>query len=271
VADEIVDDPDGPPTEQRTDLERIRDAVLTGDTDESVLAAFAELRDRIGIDDSEVDTFVDAMVTDVEKRRYATYDELAAYMRGSSVAVANMMLAVMAPDDPETARPHAAALGEAFQLTNFLRDVREDLHDRDRIYVPKTTLDAHGVTEDQLRAGAVDDGVRAAVAAELKRTEALYREGVAGIQYLPRDCQFPVLLAAVLYAEHHRLIRSRDYDVLTETPQLSLPRKLWLLARTRWHWWRTGDPVAVFERVSAVPAAGEHGVQVPRVDHPTPT
>jgi phytoene synthase len=93
---------------------------------------------------------------------------------------------------------------------------------------------------------------------ELRRTETLYREGVAGIEYLPPDCQFPVLVAAVLYADHHRLIRERNYDVLSETPQIGLVRKLALVARTRWHWTWNRDPETVFRRVSAVPdAAGD--------------
>ncbi len=91
------------------------------------------------------------------------------------------------------------------------------------------------------------------MATELKRTEDLYREGVAGIRYLPEDCQLPVLLAAVLYAEHHTVIRARECDVLSHEPSLSTTRKLWCLAKTRWHWHWNRDPEAVFRRVSAVP------------------
>jgi phytoene synthase (EC 2.5.1.32) len=58
----------------------------------------------------------------------------------------------------------------------------------------------------------------------------------------------------VLYAEHHRLVRSREFDVVTARPTLSRSRKLWTVARTWWHWRRTGDPVTVFRRVSAIPA-----------------
>lgn len=163
----------------------------------------------------------------------------------------------MDPDDPETALPHAAALGEAFQLTNFLRDVREDIEDRNRIYLPLETLHEHGVTEDQIRNLEMSRGFAAAMQAELARTEEKYRKGVAGIKYLPRDCQFPVLLAAVLYADHHRLIRKVGYDTLTNEPSLSLPRKLYLVARTYWRWTRTGgDPETVFHAVSGITDAG---------------
>jgi len=92
-------------------------------------------------------------------------------------------------------------------MTNFIRDVREDVAERDRVYLPLETLRRHGVSEDQILNLEFDDDVAAAIREELVRTERLYEEGVAGIKYLPEDCQLAVLLAAVLYADHHRLIR----------------------------------------------------------------
>lgn len=274
VADEVVDTPDPePPARQRERLERLRaEALGRRETDDDVLAAFAELRDRYGIAEADVDVFVDAMLTDITKRRYATYEELEAYMDGSAAAVGRMMTAVMDLEDPTDrarALPHATALGEAFQLSNFLRDVREDVVDRDRIYLPGETLDEYGVTESQIRNLEMDADFAAAMQAELHRADNLYKEGVRGIQYLPEDCQFAVLLAAVLYAEHHRLIRRRKYDVLSATPQLGTLRTAVLAARTRLHWQFTRDPEVVFRKVSAVryrdyrPDGPEHAERVP--------
>ncbi|MFB6205549.1 MAG: phytoene/squalene synthase family protein [Haloglomus sp.] len=264
VADEVVDDADGlTADEQRERLETIREAVLTGETDEDVLAAFAELRERYDIPDEEVNIFIDAMLTDIEKSRYETYAELESYMRGSAAAVGVMMTYVMRPDDPDEALSAARRLGEAFQLTNFVRDVREDVVERDRIYLPRETLERHGVTFEQVEDLAYDEAFAAAVREELQRTESLYREGVAGISLLPRDCQLPVLTAAVLYADHHRLVRERDCDVLSETPSLSTRRKLRLVVETRLHWFWTKDPETVFARVSAIPS----GTQ-PSHEHP---
>jgi phytoene synthase len=169
-----------------------------------------------------------------------------------------MMMDVMEVDDYETAAPHAAALAEAFQLSNFLRDVAEDVHEYDRVYLPGETRDEYGVTVDQLREAEVTSGFREAMRAELAYTERKYREGVAGIEYLPEDCQFAVLVSAVLYADHHRLIRQRGFDTLTATPGLSKRRKLWLVARTRWQWLWSKDPETVFASVSAVPTGSAH-------------
>ena len=260
IADEIVDDPgDLSPAEQRAELERLRaEALGERETTDPVLTAFCEIRAAHGIPDDEVNAFVDAMISDIETSRYDTYADLEEYMRGSEAAVGHMMTAIMGADEPAVARPHAGALGEAFQLTNFIRDVREDIVDRDRIYLPETTLDEHGVDYDQLRRFEMDDAVAGVISTELHRAEDLYREGVAGIKYLPEDCQFAVLLASVLYADHHRLIRTRDLDVLSATPQLSTTRKLYLVARTRWEWVWNKDPETVFEAVSPLSHATTH-------------
>jgi phytoene synthase len=255
LADEVVDDVDrGSPERQRERLEQLQAAALGEvETDHPVLSAFQEIRGEYDIPDEDVNEFVYAMKTDISKDRYETHAELDAYMRGSSVAVGQMMTAIMEPDDPESARPHAKALGEAFQLTNFLRDVREDVVDLDRIYLPREALDEHGVSYEQIEALSMSEAFARVMDDQLERTEKRYRTGVAGIKYLPKDCQFAVLLAAVLYVDHHRLIRECGFDVLTNEPELGTARKVRLFAETRWHWFRTKDPEAVFYRVNSSP------------------
>ena len=255
VADDVVDDPDAMPAdEQYAKLEQFREAALgERETDDDVLTAFRSLKNVAGISDEEVDVFIDAMAQDVEKDRYETYEELEGYMRGSAVAVGNMMTAVMDPEDPEMAQPHAAALAEAFQLTNFLRDVGEDITQYDRIYLPLESLERFGASEADILERNATEPFKAAMRAELARAERLYRKGVAGIRYLPEDCQFAVLLAAVLYAEHHRRIRALNYDTLNRDANLSRARKLYLVAKTWWHWRQHHNPEATFYAVSAVP------------------
>jgi len=256
VADDVVDDPDPPaPKRQYAELTHIEDAALgRQSTDDPVLEAFRIVRERNDIPAREVKEFVSAMRRDVATDGYETHDELSEYLRGSSVAVANMMLYVMDPEDFDDARPHARALAEAFQLTNFLRDVREDVSEYGRIYLPRSRLDEYGVTDEEIEQLSFTDEFAAVVRAELDRTEKRYREGVDGIAFLPEECRFAVLLAAVLYADHHRLIRAQDYDVLSARPALSTRRRLTLCARTWWHWRRTNDPRAAFDAASTLPS-----------------
>jgi phytoene synthase len=274
LADDVVDDPDPiPSTEQRAELGRLRRGALgLAETDDAVLNAMNELRERYDIPDREIAEFIAAMVQDIDPPRYETTEELSGYLRGSSVAVANMMLAVMATEMDEDAidraRPHAKSMAEALQLTNFLRDVREDVRDYDRIYLPQTVLERNGVAQGQIRALEFSPGFADAMREELERTEARYRHGVEGIQYLPEDCRFAVLLAATLYADHHRLIRQQEYDVLSARPTLTIPRRLLILARTWWHWRRTGDARRTFEAVTdfELPSGRPGGVGGATVD-----
>ncbi|MFW6153143.1 MAG: phytoene/squalene synthase family protein, partial [Halobacteriota archaeon] len=263
AADEIVDDADPESTaDQREALASIREMALgEREPTDPVLDAFATVRDEYGLDHAEIETFLDAMGMDLERARYETFDELQTYLRGSSVAVAYLLLDVFAPHLDQSARPQAAALAEAFQLTNFLRDVREDVQRYDRIYLPLATLERHGATAEDIESLRFSDGVEATIRCELERTEELYRQGVDGINALPDDVQFGVLLAAVLYAEHHRLIRRQGYDTLSRRPSLSRRRRLIVAARTWYHWRRSGDPRRVFDAVSAVPVvdAGPSG------------
>lgn len=272
IADEVVDDGvDRSPDIQRNKLEEIRAGALGEQSiDEPIVTAFSEVRENAAIPDVEINAFIDAMIADIDTNRYETYEGLEGYMRGSAAAVGNMMTAVMDTERREKAQPHAMALGNAFQLTNFIRDVREDIEELDRVYLPLETLQRHDVTVEQLRHGQYSPGFRRAVQFELRRTEQLYRKGVRGVEYLPDDCQFAVLLSAVLYAEHHRLIRNQNFDVLSNRPSLSRSRKLWTVARTWWNWRRFEDPVTVFRRVSAVPTheempeEAEYGIPHPK-------
>ena len=256
LADEIVDDPEpSSVADQRDALDALRaEALGERPPTSEAMAAFAAVREEYGLRPAEIETFMDAMAMDLDRARYATTDELGDYLRGSAVAVANLLMEVYAADLDPAAYPHAAALAEAFQLTNFLRDVREDVTQYGRIYLPRETLERHGVSFETIESLAFDDRVADAIADELERTEALYREGVAGIHYLPEDVQFGVLLAAVLYAEHHRVIRRRGFDTLSRRATLTTAERLACVVRTWVHWVRTGDPVAAFEAASAVPS-----------------
>ena len=256
IADEVVDgEGERDPTAQRRAIDRLRAVAVAGEpTDHPVLDAFQSVRAARGVRRADVDAFLDAMAADVDAAgaRYRTPGALDDYVAGSAAAVGHMMTAVMGVDD-EAARPHAASLGAAFQLTNFLRDVREDRLELDRIYLPERALTRHGASHDEIERLVFDERVAAAVEDEVRRAEERYRHGVAGIRYLPDRCQFPVLAAAVLYAEYHRVIRARGFDVVSGRPSLGTPRKLAALARTGYHWLRTRDPEAAFYGASAVP------------------
>ena len=106
------------------DLER-------GRSDDPVLKAVVHTVRAFDIAPSAFERFLRSMTMDLTVASYQTWDDLLDYMDGSAAVIGEMMLPILEPGDLEAARPHARDLGNAFQLTNFLRDIDEDL-DRGR-------------------------------------------------------------------------------------------------------------------------------------------
>ncbi|MQY21311.1 phytoene/squalene synthase family protein [Nocardia macrotermitis] len=189
-----------------------------------VLAAVADTITRYDIAPQHFWVFLDAMRMDVPgsarfRNRYRTMAELRDYMRGSAAAIGLQMLPVLGTVVPVAeAEPAAAALGEAFQLTNFLRDVAEDL-DRDRIYLPATELAAFGVDEDLLRhcrrTGHTDPRLRRALAHLIATNRALYRIADPGIALLHPRVRPAIHTAALLYAAILDEIEHAGYEIFT--------------------------------------------------------
>ncbi|MGW4327211.1 phytoene/squalene synthase family protein [Nocardia sp. NPDC004573] len=187
-----------------------------------VLAAVTHTIHRYGIAAQHFWTFLDSMRMDAPgtpafRNRYATMAQLRAYMRGSAAAIGLQLLPVLGTIVPvREAEPAAAALGEAFQLTNFLRDVAEDL-DRDRVYLPADALTAFGVDEELLfecrRTGRTDPRVRRALAHLIAVNRDLYRRAEPGIDLLEPRVRPAIRTAATLYADILRHIESSDYAV----------------------------------------------------------
>lgn len=141
-ADDIVDDLDRrQPPEERDRLLRLLESDLahglrTGAGEEPVVRAVADTAGRYAINHGLFTDFLASMRSDLTVTDYRTYADLRAYMHGSAAVIGLQMLPVLGTVVArEEAAPHAAALGVAFQLTNFLRDVGEDL-DRGRVYLP---------------------------------------------------------------------------------------------------------------------------------------
>ncbi|MBF6208963.1 MULTISPECIES: phytoene/squalene synthase family protein [Nocardia] len=187
-----------------------------------ILAAVIHTIHRYGIAAQHFWTFLDSMRMDAPgsptfRNRYASLGELREYMRGSAAAIGLQLLPVLGTVVPvPEAEPAAAALGEAFQLTNFLRDVAEDL-DRDRVYLPADALAAFGVHDDLLRecrrTGLTDPRVRRALAHLVAVNRDLYRRAEPGIDLLEPRVRPAIRTAATLYADILHHIERSDYAV----------------------------------------------------------
>ncbi len=218
VADEIVDAPGVELPERIAALEALSTQLFTDDVKHPVLIALADTVRRYGIDPKLFAEFLDSMRMDLTVTDYATFEELDAYMRGSAGVIGLQLLPVLGTVCPrEEAEPAAAALGEAFQLTNFLRDVGEDL-DRGRVYLPADELAAFGVDRDRLewarRTGSADPAIRRALAHLVAYTRAVYRVAEPGIALLRPESRPCVRTATTLYRGILDQIEAADYAVL---------------------------------------------------------
>jgi phytoene synthase len=151
-------------------------------------------------------------------------------MYGSAAVIGLQMLPVLGTSVPRAdAEPAAAALGIAFQLTNFLRDVGEDL-DRGRVYLPADELAAFGVSRELLRwcraSGRTDARVRRSLAHLVARNRAVYRRAAPGIRQLAPGSQPCVRTAYALYGGILDRIVAADYDVLTARAAVPTSRRV---------------------------------------------
>ncbi|MFD4461484.1 phytoene/squalene synthase family protein [Nocardia sp. NPDC058480] len=205
-----------------------------------IVTAAADTIARYDIAHTHIWTFLDAMRMDVpgtatHRTRYATMSELREYMRGSAAAIGLQLLPVLGTVVPvAAAEPAAGALGEAFQLTNFLRDVAEDL-DRDRIYLPTDELRAFGVDEAHLRdchhRGHADAPLRRALAHLIAVNRDIYRQAVPGIALLAPRVRPAITTAATLYAEILDRIEAADYQVFTTRATVPNRRRILVAAK----------------------------------------
>jgi phytoene synthase len=230
-ADEIVDAPGWPSVDARRQaLDRFADRFFrdlgAGRSDDPVLKAVVHTVRAFEIDPDLFRRFVRSMAMDLDTTSYETYDDLRRYMDGSASVIGEMMLPILEPTDPAAVGP-ARALGEAFQLTNFLRDVGEDL-DRGRVYLPQEDLRRFGADPWARR---VDAAWTDLMRFEIDRVRGLYRGARRGEDLLPPASARCIRAARVLYGEILDVIEERGYDVFSGRARVSAPRKAWVVLR----------------------------------------
>ncbi|MCG6567099.1 phytoene/squalene synthase family protein [Tessaracoccus sp. ZS01] len=238
LADDIVDEPervdlavpqDGTPPERLDAFRQVFfTALASGKSSDPVMAAIADSIRRRGTDPECFERFFDAMALDLHTETWPTWERLRdGYMEGSAAVIGEMMLPVLEPYTVEAREP-ARALGHAFQLTNFLRDIEEDL-DRGRVYLPQADLAKHGA-DPWLRR--VTPQWRAMMAEQFERNRALYAEAMTGLPMLPPASRRCVGTALVLYSRILDRIEARGYDVFSGRVRVPVGEKLGVVART---------------------------------------
>lgn len=231
IVDDIVDGDDSVETKAaalkmwRAELEA---AFSGGQPTHPVALGLKEGKERFGLRYSDALAILEGCEMDLHKSRYATWEELYTYCYHVASAVGLLCIALFGCIDPRS-RDYAIHLGRALQLTNILRDIREDSL-RDRVYVPTECLEAHGISETELFAdplrGSALAGVRSVVSELATRARAEYSSARSALTAADRRALLPAEIMGNVYAALLLELERRGPAVLSPSARIKLsPRK----------------------------------------------
>jgi phytoene synthase len=239
VADDLTDGP-GSPLEKQAALATYRhqlNQTLAGEYSHSLHEALHHTIQAYGIPRIYLDAVLDGMEMDLFQQSYATFADLYTYCYRVASAVGLACIHIWGFAE-EQAKVYAESAGIAFQLTNILRDLREDAA-RGRVYLPQEDLERFGYSVRQLHRAEQDDHFRALMRFQVDRARGYYEAAGPLAALLPRAGRavFQVMLGT--YQGLLEAIAERDYDVFSSRVSLSRWRKLGLVMQAmpaRWGW-----------------------------------
>ncbi len=236
-ADDISDDP-GLPFEQRRQklgdwMDRLRRVVEGNKTDDPVLLALADSQKRFNIPLELLEKLVQGTTMDVAesgaKLEYETFDQLYDYCYHVASVVGLICIRIFGYRDPR-AETLAERTGIAFQLTNIIRDVKEDWQ-MGRVYIPREDLERFGIDAHVLTNGSAAMLTRPVLAFETERAREYYRSADELLPLVDEDSQPALWTLVEIYRRLLERIAQRDYDVFSERVRLSTAEKVSVLAK----------------------------------------
>jgi phytoene synthase len=218
-----------PAEEKLAELERIRESLSRPSPDDPVMVALADAQRRLPIPSAALRDLVDGVEMDVAETRYETFDELVVYCRAVAGSVGRICLAIFGSSDMETGMRLADDLGVAMQITNVLRDVRED-YERGRVYLPAEDLRRFGCGEHL--ASAPPDAAAALIRFEAARGRQWFSRGLQLLPLLDARSKACVLSMTGIYRRILRQIDEEPEQVLSQRVSLPAWEKAWVAARS---------------------------------------
>ncbi|HKK13262.1 MAG TPA: presqualene diphosphate synthase HpnD [Gammaproteobacteria bacterium] len=169
---------------------------------------------------------IDGMEMDLDRVRYTSFKELALYCYRVAGVVGLLSAEIFGYRNRRTLK-YATDLGTAFQLTNILRDVREDAS-RGRIYLPREEMERFGVSEEDILGYRMTDGLRELLAFQAHRARSYYRKALEELPESDRYAQRSGLIMAQIYLRTLEEIEADGLRVMERRTALTPLRKLWL-------------------------------------------
>jgi 15-cis-phytoene synthase len=221
----------------RQDLEAAFDVSNGGRTPAHALwPAFIDAVARYRIPRQYFFDMIDGVSSDLEPRRIRTFEELYDYCYHVASVVGLTIIHIFGFDSsaaPSEALKLAEKCGIAFQLTNILRDVREDA-ENNRVYLPEEHLKRFQVTPEELRGPVVSARLKELLAFEAARAREFYRESAPLVEMIHASSRASLRALIGIYSRLLDRIVASGYDVLAHRIRVPTWEKVWILARSRW-------------------------------------
>ena len=221
-----------PVDERRTalvDWRRSLDRALDGEAEGLVLPALVDTLERYGFSPAYLHDLIDGVEMDLDHVRYQTFDELTDYCYKVASAVGLCCIHIWGFTSDAALAP-ARKCGLAFQLTNILRDLKEDAAE-DRVYLPQEDLRRFGYSSEELRQGLSSEGFKHLMRFEIGRAERLYQEAAELERWLEPDGKTAFGAMTGIYRSLLEEIKRLDGDVFRRRVRLSAWRKLRIASR----------------------------------------
>ena len=227
--DDLSDEPGAtrePIDRWRAEMEAALEGRFSG---HPVWPAFHHTVRRFGIPHQYFREMVDGVASDLDPRRFDTFEQLYGYCYQVASVVGLTTIHIFG-FDTRSALPLAEKCGVAFQLTNILRDIREDA-ERGRIYLPAEDLDRFGVSEDDLRSGNRTEAFLRLMRFEGQRARAYYDESQPLLDLIHQRSRSSLAALITIYSSLLDRIESSNYDVFARRVRLSTWEKSWIVMR----------------------------------------
>lgn len=233
ISDESVDAPNSISKENQ--LAKIReniDAAYHSQTlQDPLLIAFKQTVISYKIPKQYFDDLLSGMAMDLSKNRYKDFEELYLYCYRAAGVVGLIMLKILGSNDTR-AQKHAVELGVAMQLTNILRDIKED-YILNRIYLPQDEMKKFNVSENHICLEKTDDHFKSLLKLQIERAEKLYQLSEQGITMITtRNGRLVVKLMKEMYASILTTIVKNNYDVFSQRAHINFFQKIIIYLKT---------------------------------------
>jgi phytoene synthase len=233
ISDDSIDHPEN--NSGADNLEKIKKTIETAYTDEPIkdnlLIAFRKTVKTYLIPKELFLELIEGLQMDLTIKRYPNFNSLHLYCYRVAGVIGLIMLKILKAQNQDAKQP-AIDLGIAFQLTNILRDVKEDFL-RGRIYLPLDELRNFNLSEETIKNGEISEDFRLFMQFQLNRARDYYAKSSSGIKMLCNlRSRFVIALMANLYREILNEIEKSDYSVLSKRSSVSGAKKLLIILTT---------------------------------------